>query len=136
MAETVTDLGPLVRDYVRSHKALCSLLRSPTPLGGLGEWIALKRYGGTLARKGCKGYDVVAADARLIQAKARTADSPQFEHEQDALKFDVSLCLWFERDLMAIRGAWELRPETVERFFEARKNQYIPRIAHLRRGGA
>ena len=59
-ADILTEL--VRRGVVRSRNA---------PAGDLAEWIAAELYNGTLAPPSEKGWDILAADGRLIQVKAR-----------------------------------------------------------------
>ena len=130
------DIRTLVRNFAEAEQALRKALGGRTPVEGVGEWIALARYGGRLARGNTTGFDVVAADGRRIQAKARTAVSaPQFEHEP-GFNFDLSLCLWLSKDLARILCAWEVTPDAL-RASGRRSSKGDPMITEpqLRRGG-
>lgn len=131
------DIRSLVRNFAEAEQALRQALGGRTPVEGVGEWIARLHYGGTLARGNTRGFDVVAADGRRIQAKARTAvRAPQFEHEP-GFNFDLSLCIWLSKDLGQVLGAWEVTPDAL-RAADRRSSKGDPMITEpqLRRGGS
>ncbi|NTX67743.1 hypothetical protein HUA74_44590 [Myxococcus sp. CA051A] len=83
-----------------------------------------------------KGFDLIAADGRRIQAKARTALSqPQFEHEP-SLNFDLSLCIWLTKDHLHVLRAWEVTPQALRASgrFSSKGDPMITE-PQLRRGG-
>lgn len=130
------DIRTLVRNFAEAEQALRKALGGRTPVEGVGEWIARVHYGGTLARGNTHGFDVVAADGRRIQAKARTAvSSPQFEHER-AFNFDVSLCIWLSKDLARVLRAWEVTPDALRASGRtSSKGDPMLTEPQLRRGG-
>ena len=105
MEAAAADLGPLVRAYEAARRSLLDAIGGRSVVEGIGEYIALRHYGDDLAARNSTGYDVVAADGRPVQAKARTNQTgPQWEHALGE-SFDVSLCAWL----------WRSRPGTRSR---------------------
>ncbi|UJW36924.1 hypothetical protein L3Q67_44990 (plasmid) [Saccharothrix sp. AJ9571] len=48
------------------------VVRTRAPLGDYAEYLAMRVYGGELAANSGKSYDLLAADGRRVQVKART----------------------------------------------------------------
>jgi len=71
-----------------------------SPLGDLVESLALRAYGGELAPNSQKSYDVLAADGRRVQVKARLID-PADKRSQNfsafrSWDFDIALFVVFD----------------------------------------
>ncbi|MBZ4401597.1 hypothetical protein [Myxococcus sp. AS-1-15] len=131
-----SDIRELVRNFAEAERALRQAVGGRTVVEGVGEWIACRYYGGQLARGNTNGFDLIAADGRRIQAKARTAvTAPQFEHEP-GLNFDLSLCIWLSKDLSKVLMAWEVTPQALRASgrFSSKGDPMITQ-PQLRRGG-
>ena len=88
-ADILTEL--VRRGVVRSRNA---------PAGDLAEWIAAALYDGTLAPPSEKSWDVLAADGRVVQVKARMiADGDQRSHVYSPFRsWDFDVCLFLVLD--------------------------------------
>ncbi|WP_434388324.1 DUF6998 domain-containing protein [Melittangium boletus] len=130
------NIRELVRNFAEAERALRQAVGGRTVVEGIGEWIACKHYKGQLARSNTNGFDLVAADGRRIQAKARTAlNTPQFEHEH-GLNFDLSLCIWLSKDLSKVIKAWEVTPSALRKSGRlSSRGEPMITEPQLRRGG-
>ncbi|MEZ3158164.1 hypothetical protein AB1K56_14675 [Microbacterium sp. BWR-S6Y] len=83
-----------------------------SPLGDLAETIAVRAYGGTLAPNSEKSFDLLAADGRRIQVKARLVDSDdKRSHAFSPFRtwgFDAAVFLVFDSRSYDLRWAREV----------------------------
>jgi hypothetical protein len=82
------------------------------PLGDYAEYLAVQVYGGTLAANSVKSYDLLAADGRRVQVKARTV-GPGIEAGAvfsvfRSFDFDVAVLMTFDSATYALGQAREV----------------------------
>jgi hypothetical protein len=118
-----TDLS--VRQLLASYVAVLDelmrrgLVRTRnSPLGDLAESLALRAYGGVLAPNSEKSYDLLTANHRRIQVKARLVD-PRDRRSQNfsafrSWNFDSALFLLFDTNTYDLIWARELTRDETE----------------------
>jgi len=82
------------------------------PLGDYAEYLAVQVYGGTLATNSVKSYDLLAADGRRVQVKARTV-APDTRASAvfsvfRSFDFDIAVLITFDSATYALRQAREV----------------------------
>jgi hypothetical protein len=82
------------------------------PLGDYAEYLAAQVYGGTLEPNSVKSYDLLAADGRRVQVKARTVGpgtrvGAVFSVFR-SFDFDVAVLITFDSATYALRQAREV----------------------------
>ncbi|HET6288757.1 MAG TPA: hypothetical protein VFG15_18670 [Amycolatopsis sp.] len=82
------------------------------PLGDYAEYLAAQVYGGTLAGNSVKSYDLLAADGRRVQVKARavapdTRPGASFSAFR-SFDFDIAVLITFDSATYAVRQAREV----------------------------
>lgn len=120
------DLGKAsIPDLLGRYAAILQELRDRgvvrtrnAPLGDYAEYLAAQVYGGELAANSVKSYDLLAADGRRVQVKARTVGS---DTEAGAVfsafrsfDFDVAVLITFESSTYAVRWAREVAASDIE----------------------
>ncbi|MFF1612265.1 DUF6998 domain-containing protein [Amycolatopsis sp. NPDC058278] len=82
------------------------------PLGDYAEYLAAQVYGGTLAANSVKSYDLLAADGRRVQVKARTVGPDTRAGAVFSVfrsfDFDVAVLITFDSSTYALRWAREV----------------------------
>lgn len=94
---------------VHSELVRRGIMRTGNSVGGeLGENLACRVYGGELAPPSTPSFDVVGADGRRIQVKARVLSSgvQRFFSFSD-LDVDLAVCIRFDRDSLDLAWARE-----------------------------
>jgi len=89
-----------------------------SPLGDIAETLALRAYGGALAPNSEKSYDLLTADDRRIQVKARLVDPRDTRSQMFSAfrswSFDSALFLLFDASTYDLIWARELTREETE----------------------
>ncbi|MFS0912346.1 hypothetical protein AB3M89_11170 [Microbacterium sp. 179-I 3D2 NHS] len=112
-------------DLLRHYAQILAELRARgvvrtanAPLGDYAEHIALSVYGGTLAQNSAKSYDLVAADGRTIQVKARTVSASTRAGAVFSVfrswDFTVATLLVLDSRTYALKRAHEMSPDQVK----------------------
>jgi hypothetical protein len=81
------------------------IIRTADLVGGVGEHLALRMYGGVLASNGTKAYDLTDPGDRLIQVKARVAS-----RSEGSLKIGLKSADGFDACLVLLLDPRTLRP--------------------------
>ena len=111
------------------------------PLGDYAEHLAQQVYGGTIEPNSKKGYDIAAADGRLVQVKARTlnsATSPSATFSAfRTFGFDVATFLAFDGGTYDLLWAREMAPADIQEIARWSKhvNGFLLRIPLAERHG-
>jgi hypothetical protein len=97
------------RDVVRTRNA---------PLGDYAEYLAAQVYRGTLAANSVKSYDLLAADGRHVQVKARTigpdTSAGAVFSAFRSFDFDIAVLITFDSTTYALRHAREVPAAELE----------------------
>jgi hypothetical protein len=88
------------------------------PLGDYAEYLAVQVYGGTLATNSVKSHDLLAADGRRVQVKARTV-APDIRASAvfsvfRSFDFDIAVLTTFDSATYALRQAREVPAADLE----------------------
>lgn len=117
--------GASVPELLRQYAAILAELRDRgvvrtrnAPLGDYAEHLATKVYGGTLVANSVKSYDLLAADDRRVQVKARTVGpdtraSAVFSAFR-SFDFDIAVLITFDSATYALRQAREVPAADLE----------------------
>lgn len=81
------------------------IIRTADLIGGVGEHLALRMYGGVIASVGTKAYDLTDPGDRLIQVKARVAS-----RREGSLKIGLKSTDGFDACLVLLLDPQTLRP--------------------------
>jgi len=81
------------------------IIRTADLIGGVGEHLALRMYGGVIASVGTKAYDLTDPEGRLIQVKARVAS-----RSEGSLKIGLKSADGFDACLVLLLDPQSLRP--------------------------
>lgn len=81
------------------------IIRTADLVGGVGEHLALRMYGGVLASNGTKAYDLTDPEDRLIQVKTRVAS-----RSEGSLKIGLKSADGFDACLVLLLDPRTLRP--------------------------
>ncbi|BDZ48264.1 hypothetical protein GCM10025867_05050 [Frondihabitans sucicola] len=101
-------------------------------VGELAERLALSVYGGDLSAPGLAAIDLVSADGRTFQIKARALPrGEQRFFSFNSLEFDVAVCLRFDQETYDIDWAREYTRREVELLASRQKTDW-----RLRTGAA
>jgi hypothetical protein len=88
------------------------------PLGDYAEHLAAQVYGGELAANSVKSYDLLAADGRRVQVKARTIDpktrAGAVFSAFRSFDFDVAVLITLDSSTYALRWAREVAVADIE----------------------
>ncbi|WP_328609937.1 hypothetical protein OG943_12695 [Amycolatopsis sp. NBC_00345] len=97
------------RNVVRTRNA---------PVGDYAEYLAARVYGGELVANSVKSYDLLAADGRRIQVKARAVGSDTRSGAIFSVfrsfDFDVAVLITFDSSSYALRLAREVTAADIE----------------------
>jgi len=112
------------RELLATYESILVELRSrgivrtnDAPLGQWAEWLARRVLGGTLERNSRKGHDLITADRRRVQVKARLVRDVKRKSERQlsvfrSFKFHACLVLLFDPKY-EVRSATLLSPKAV-----------------------
>jgi len=88
------------------------------PLGDYAEYLAAQVYGGELAANSVKSYDLLAADGRRVQVKARTVGPDTRAGAVFSVfrsfDFDIAVLITFDSATYALRRAREVPAADIE----------------------
>lgn len=120
------DLGAVsIPDLLGRYAAILQELRDRgvvrtrnAPLGDYAEYLAAQVYGGKLAENSVKSYDLLAADGRRVQVKARTV-GPDTRATAvfsvfRSFDFDIAVLITFDSAAYALRQAREVLAADLE----------------------
>ena len=113
----------LAKIEIDAELARRGITRTAGPvIGELAERLAVYVRGGELASPGVAAIDLIAADGRTIQVKARAlprGDQRYFSFK--SLNFDAAICIRFDRATYDIDWAREFTASEVELFASRQK---------------
>jgi len=125
-AELLAELGAIAVDLKQR-----GLGRTKQVLGELGERLALEVYGGTLEIPNAPDIDLIDADGRRIQVKARELPAGARRPFQFKSKdFDVAVCIRFDRATFHLEWAREISIEEFTEIHATHKDG--PRLSSVR----
>lgn len=107
------------------------------PLGDVAEYLVHAAFGGSLVPNSGKSYDLIDADDRKIQVKARTIlhgkPGTQVFSPFRTFDFDATVFLVFDRNSMDLLRAVEVEAEKVrgEATYRSYVNGYIVRVSKV-----
>ena len=126
MDEVHDDLSAVsVPDLLGRYAAILAELRERgvvrtrnAPLGDYAEHLAAKVYGGTLEPNSVKSYDLLAADGRRVQVKARTVGPDTRAGAVFSVfrsfDFDIAVLITFDSATYVLRQAREVPVNELE----------------------
>ncbi|MFD4421403.1 hypothetical protein ACFWN7_07855 [Agromyces sp. NPDC058484] len=140
--------GASVPDLLGQYAEILAELRargivrtSNAPLGDYAEYLTQQVYGGELAANSVRSYDLIDAEGRRVQVKARTlapTTSPSSVFSVfRSFDFDVAVLLVFSQKTYELHWAVEMEPATIEQAarWSSHVNGRLLRVALARRHG-
>ena len=116
----------LAKIEIDAELARRGITRTAGPvIGELAERLALYVCGGELSSPGLAAVDLIAADGRAVQVKARAlARGDQRFFSFKSLSFDAAICVRFDRATYDIDWAREYTASEVELLASRQKNDW------------
>lgn len=108
------------RDILESLAKLDISRTKDSPVGGYGEWLVARAFGGERRGNSSKGADVVTPDGTRLQVKTRwlpmEGDSRQLSaiRNLDGKVFDFIIAVFLDRDF-EVMEAWQIPHSAVGR---------------------